>query len=421
MASAGTNRAVKIILTLALAASAAGFATSSQFYTEALVDAFFGFALSSIVILHLRVRPRWADALLVLGCTALFAALDFGILRYSPKIMAWFSFLGVSSLLILGIRAVWAEKDDRKFLLYAWVPAVLFISSEWFASTMLEWTARAHPKTLDLYLLSFDASLHIHWSFLAGQWFSRWPWLRFGSLIFYVGLAIPITLVYAGKLMRVGERALPAMVAFLITGPVGILFYNLFPAGGPRNLFQQNFPYHPLPIEQAARLFLEPVAILGPRNAMPSLHMAWTLLAWWYSRGLSWWERAIAFAFVAFTVLATMGTGEHWFVDLVVAYPFSLLIMALSSYSLSWKDSRRLSAFLFGLGGTLAWLAALRYGAHFFWTSPIVPWTLSLATAALASIRQDRLQQAVASVTTSAAFLPGSSHSHAHEVSSLSS
>ena len=105
----------------------------------------------------------------------------------------------------------------------------------------------------------------------------------------------------------------------------------------------------------------KPIAIAGPRNAMPSLHMAWTLLGWWYSRGLSWWERSIALAFAAFTVLAAMGTGEHYCVDLVVAFPFALMIQALCAYNLRWSDLRRLQARSLGLGATFAWLVALRY------------------------------------------------------------
>jgi hypothetical protein len=145
---------------------------------------------------------------------------------------------------------------------------------------------------------------------------------------------------------------------------------------------------------QASRLLLEPLAVAGPRNAIPSLHLAWALLAWWYSRGLSWFERLIAFLFLAFTAFATLGTGEHWFVDLIVAFPFALMIQGLCAYSLSWKDAKRLAAFFFGLLGTLAWLMMLRFGAKFFWTSPVVPWALAAATVVLSSIRQAALERA---------------------------
>ena len=124
---------------------------------------------------------------------------------------------------------------------------------------------------------------------------------------------------------------------------------------------------------------------------MPSLHLAWTLLAWWYSKGLSWIERLVAFAFLALTVVATLGTGEHWFVDLIVAFPFALMIQAICAYHLSWKDPERKTALFLGLGGTLGWMAALRYGTELFWTSLIVPWALSAATIALVLLRQAKL------------------------------
>jgi PAP2 superfamily len=395
--ASGKNHALKIVATFGLFLCAGGFAASPQMYKEAVISAFFSLALASVIVLHLRVRPSRQDALLILAGVAVFAVLDFGVFKYQRALMAWLSFAGMSSVLILGIRAVWAEGEDRKLFIYAWVPAVLFVASEWFASSFLDWTSAAHPKTLDLYLFSFDSSLHVQLSFLAARWFLAWPRLRLAGLLFYLGLPISIALVYAGQLVRKREKAFPAMLAFLFTGPVGILFYNLFPAVSPHALFGRNFPLHPLPVSQAVRLFLEPIPLEGPRNAIPSLHLAWTLLAWWYSRGLSWWERTIAMAFLAFTALATLGTGEHYFIDLIVAFPFALMMQALCEYSLSWKDARRLTAFFFGALGTLGWFVALRYAAKFFWTSPVIPWSLAGATVALAILRQHDFRRAAES------------------------
>ncbi|HKV05691.1 MAG TPA: phosphatase PAP2 family protein [Candidatus Acidoferrales bacterium] len=389
------NRILRAIITLLVIGCAAAFTFSASLYTEALVDAVFALALASVVILHLRVRPEWSDVFLVLAGTVSLATIDFRVLHYSAKIMAWFSFAGVSSFLIMAIRALWTDdRTRRNMLIYAWVPAALFVASDYFASTMLQWTAAAHPRTLDLYLLSFDYSLRVELVFIAGRMFALYSWLHITSLLVYVGLAIPISLVYAGRLIRFKEKSFPSMLAFLITGPVGILFYNLFPACGPRALFQQGFPFRPFPMDQAPRLLLEPMAIVGARNAIPSLHMAWVLLAWWYSRGLSWLERLIAFCFLAFTVFATLGTGEHWFVDLIVAFPFALMIQAACAYPISWRDSKRLAAFFFGLVVTLAWLITLRYGASLFWTSPVVPWALAAATVVLTSLRQAKLDHA---------------------------
>jgi hypothetical protein len=388
------NRATKYLLTLLLLALAAWLGTSAQFYREALVSAFFGIALASVIIIHLRVHPFWQDALLILSGTFLFATVDFRLLHFAPALMAWFSFAGLASLLIFGLRSVWAKDSDRKTLLLGFLPALLFVISEYFADDLLHWTSAIHTRVFDLYLFSFDASLHVQIPFLAGQAFALWPALRVAAFLFYIGLPIPIALIYAGRVLRAREKAIPSFMAFLATGPVGVLFYNVLPALGPVHIFGKAFPWQPLSTAQAARLFLEPIAVAGAPNAIPSLHMAWVLLVWWYSRGLSWWERAIAFAFLFFTVLATLGTGEHYFVDLVVAFPFAVLIEALCEFLLPLKNRVRILALLFGLFATLAWLLALRYTPGLFWSSAILPWTLCIATIAASLICERQLQRA---------------------------
>ena len=89
MNTRGGNFWIRIGLTLLLAACAAIFATRAEFYREALVGAFFSLALASVLILHLRVRPKWSDAFLVLLGAALCAIVDFKILGYAPRPMVW--------------------------------------------------------------------------------------------------------------------------------------------------------------------------------------------------------------------------------------------------------------------------------------------------------------------------------------------
>jgi len=130
------------------------------------------------------------------------------------------------------------------------------------------------------------------------------------------------------------------------------------------------------------------------RNCMPSLHMSWVLLAWWYSRGLSVWERGVAMAFVVFTIFATMGTGEHYFIDLVVAFPFVVFLQGLCALELKWNERARMTAVLYGLLLTLAWIAALRFALKVFWISPILPWACCIATVASALFAQKGLEAA---------------------------
>lgn len=95
--------------------------------------------------------------------------------------------------------------------------------------------------------------------------------------------------------------------------------------------------------------------------------------------------------FVCFTVAATLGTGEHYFVDLIVAFPFSLMIQALCSYSAPFRDSERRTCCFFGALVTLIWLALLSFSTHLFWVSPIIPWSMAVATVSSSVLLWDRL------------------------------
>ena len=386
--------AEKLLLTLGVAALAVGFGTSQHFYKSAMLSIFFGFTLASIVLIHLRVRPSWMDGALVLAGGAFFTLIDFGVLHFRPSVAGVASFLGITSLTILGLRVIWSEGDEQKRMLYVFVPSLLFVCSDWASVLFLTWTERAHPNVLDLYLVSFDASLGVQIPFVIGRLFERMTWLKSVSMDFYIGLPLVIALVYSGQLLRDRKKAISAMTAFLITGPIGVLFYNLFPALGPVHIFLERFPQQPFTTAEAAKLFLEPIAIPGLRNALPSLHMAWVLLAWWYSRKLSVWERGIALAFVFFTGLATVGSGEHYFIDLVVAFPFAVFLLGLTEFSLRRNDRARLGAVVFGLVATLGWIAALRFSVHTFWVSPALPWVCCIATIAVAIYIQGRSEGA---------------------------
>ncbi len=385
---------VKIVATLTLLGLAVWLGTSEHFYKSALLSLFFGVTLASVVLIHFRVRASWIDALGVVAGAAAFTAIDFGLLHFRPSLAGIASFLGISSLSIVGLRAIWSRDKEQEQMALAFVPALLFVTSDWGSTVLLGWTEKANPKVLDLYLFSFDSSLRVQIAFLMGQAYALGPWFKAAGTFFYIGLPMVIALVYAGQLLRDRTKAVSAMIAFLITGPVGVVFYNLLPAVGPIHIFLGQFPWKPIPADQAMRLLVEPIPVAGLRNCMPSLHMTWVVLAWWYSRGLSVWERGIAMAFVVFTIFATMGTGEHYSIDLVVAFPFAVFLQGLCALGLRWNDRTRVTAVVYGLLLTLGWIGALRFAIKVFWISPILPWTCCILTVASAIFVQRRLEAA---------------------------
>jgi hypothetical protein len=386
--------AFKFGATALLFAAIVALATSRDFYTGSMVSAYLSLALASALIVLVMIRRSWLDLLWVLTGGLFLALLDFRGMNFHPMFMAGFSFAGLSALAVLGTHTIWAQGEDRKLLLYGFLPSVLFVGSEFMATTLLDITERLHPKTFDLFLYSFDSSLRVQFSFLMGQLFWTWPWLRFACLVIYIALPLPLALVYAAHLRGKKENALAVMLAFLVTGPVGVLFYNMLPACGPAHVFGAAFPWHPATVAQAMHMNVAPVLLKGARNAIPSLHMTWVLLVWWNSRGLPRWVRTIALLFLILTAMATLGTGEHYFIDLVVAFPFSLMVQALCSYALPFRSGERRNAFLFGTFVTLIWLALLSFSTSIFWSSPIVPWAMVIATVAASVYLWNRLMNA---------------------------
>lgn len=385
---------LKIAASLSLLGLAVWLGTSAHFYKTALLSLFFGVTLASVVLIHFRVRPSWQDALCVLAGAITFIVINFGFRHFVPSLAGITSYLGISSLTILGLRATWSRGAEQRTMALAFIPALLFVTSDWGSTVLLSLTEKAHPKVFDLYLFSFDSSLKVQIAFLTGQAYDLWPLFNWAGTAVYIGLPVVIALVYAGQLLRDRTSAISAMVAFLITGPVGVIFYNLLPAVGPIHVFLGRFPWKPIPAGEATRLLVEPIPLAGLRNCMPSLHMGWVLLAWWYSRGLSIWERGLAMIFVVFTAFATMGTGEHYSIDLVVAFPFAVFLQGLCAPCLRWNDRARLTAVLYGLLLTLGWIAALRFGLKFFWISPVLPWACCIVTIASAILARRRLAEA---------------------------
>jgi PAP2 superfamily len=351
-----------------------------SFFADTISSPFLSIALLSVTLILLRTRVSSREIIASLALFLAFCAYDLEALGYPARWPVWASFLGIAGLGVLCLRFIWSDGAEHRLAAWTLGPAFFFVASEWMASYFLEWTGRARPTVLDLYLYSFDASLHAQFPFALGRVFVRFPAFAYISLLVYLGLPVAIGLTYAGCLMRDREKAISAFAAFILTGPLGVVFYNIFPALGPVHLFRGDFPWHPLTYKQASHLFLEPVALAGPRNAMPSLHAAWIFLVFWYARYLSRLEKTVAGIFVFFTLCATLGTGEHYFVDLIVAVPFTLLVLALAEFLSGHLRTALVWPGVTGLGMTLAWFLVLRSYPEIFWGSPLVPWGACLAS-----------------------------------------
>jgi hypothetical protein len=384
-------RVLRVVLTVLLLGGLLWFAQNPYFLHLAKTEYTLFTTLLSVTVILVSLRHSLRDLGLLGLATVLFLAVASRPDHFHFGMPLLLSAQGLASIALLGITGFWT-RESQAALLWGFGVSVTLVGSGWVLPILLTWVAKANPKSFDLYLLSFDASLRFQPSFLLGQAFARWP--LFGKLAtaFYMGIICLCTLVFADHLKRSAKRAAAVFAPFLFSGPIGILYYNLFPARGPLYLFSgDNFPHHPLPLDIIRHFPLEPVPVFGFPNAMPSLHMTWALLAFWYSRGGSRWVRAVSWAFLVFTVIATLGTGEHYFVDLVVAAPFSLMIVALFAFHIPWSNPWRIRSIIFGATVPVVWMTLLRFQPGYFWVTPLTPWALIIATLGATHFFEQRL------------------------------
>jgi hypothetical protein len=371
----------------------AAVALNRNFCNQCATDLFFSITLASTSIVFLYVRPL-AEAVHILVAAALLTLLQCTALRVPLRIAPALALLGVSSLAFLAWQRIWsAKEEDRERLHYAFLPPMLFVLLGYVGSTPLAITGRLHPKTLDMFLFNFDASLGVQPSFKAGQFVLRSRWLTRIALLFYLALPIPVMLVYAQQLVRRRSAAMTVFLGFFMAGPVAVVFYNLFPACGPIYLFGSRFPFAPPSALQFKEMLVQPTLVSGARNAFPSLHLAWVVLALWYAEGLSHRTKLFLVLFLAGTLLAILGLGEHYFIDLIAAFPFALMIHAGCALNIPWTDRHRLIPLLSGTLLLLGWIGLLRFGLRIVWASPLVPWTLIGCTIVLCLTLERKLQK----------------------------
>jgi hypothetical protein len=222
----------RILLTAAFCSGAIFLVTNVYFAGTAMPFVFFTLTLASVILVLFRVGRSWLDLLFMGVTAALLGVISVWHFHYQPNWESCVSFLGLASLVILGLRAVWSEGEGQKILALAFAPSFLFAAFMVFAGAVLERTQIWHPKVLDLYLFSFDASLHVQLAFLLGQTYSWSPWFKAIGMALYIGLPIPLAVVYSGQLMRDREKAYPSMAS---------CFTTCFRHWAPRTFFYRVF------------------------------------------------------------------------------------------------------------------------------------------------------------------------------------
>ncbi len=345
------------------------------------------FAIAGALVFFLRGAPSRWEIYAWLLISVIFvkvihlSQIPFWVLR----VASGFAVLGIGALLLLGLRAIWSERGARENAVALLVPALVLIIFIFVSGNVLRVSGSLNPQTEDAWLYALDGSLGFQPGFFVGKLMYNSIVLTRITMLTYLSLPFAMAVVCAWKI-RIGARQISwNMLAVLsLAGVAGWLLYNVVPATGPIYAFGPDFPWHPLPYNDLFGFALHKMSIATniPRNAMPSLHVGWALLLWWNSRDFPRLLRAALALYVLLTVVATLVSGQHYLVDLVVSLPFALAVQSAASDPVS-KKPERITALVSGAVLTAAWLLLVHYGVHLVLRSPIIPWGLMLTTSTL--------------------------------------
>jgi len=188
---------------------------------------------------------------------------------------------------------------------------------------------QSFAPTMDWYLYRADQYLGMDGLTLA-RWVFSTPVVKAVLLVAYESLAVAFAIVWSA------ERSPVMLRAVLLAAVAGFLCYRIAPATGPLYAFR-GFPW--IPPHTSGQVLVD---VRIPRNCLPSLHFAWALLLLWNCRGRA--LQAFSSAFLFLTALATVGLGEHYFVDLLASVPFCGAVQAIASskyFSILWPSRDR--------------------------------------------------------------------------------
>lgn len=213
------------------------------------------------------------------------------------------------------------------------------------------------PK-YDLYLYAVDGTLGFSASFELGRALGRSTIFFWPLACVYDAMFVSMLLIYELHVIRKGEpKRVLAALALNLCG--GFLLYFLLPACGPAYAFPSLFPQHAPSFDYRLHL----LNLTAPPNAIPSLHTSTALLLLWFCRKH---PRAGAFAILNLicTLLATLASGEHYLIDLVVGVPFAACVF--------WASARAWKKAFVWLTVTMGWMGMLRWEPYLLTASPLL-------------------------------------------------
>jgi hypothetical protein len=351
--------------------------------TQLVTDMLFAIGFGCPIVLFASALPDRRDVVQSIAAGAL-CSLALFVASDEPGVPAAVIGFGLGCLAVQAHQSYRGDDASRLYARLFLLPSIMALIYTLQAAVFLNFLAYQLPLTHDAEVYALDGGFGFQPSFAFGQLFAAVPPLTWICFAIYTAPPPILVYVYALQVRAARPPRRDAITALLVLGLSGYAFYFLYPLCGPLFAFDDAFPNRPplVDAETVGLIAVAPVhaAHMAWRNAMPSLHLGSVLLALWLSRPLGRWPTRVSWVFVVGTALATLGLGEHYAVDLIVALPFTLAAHAVTlggPVSPERRDAAVASATLVGVWYAVLLTAPARVGQM-----PVLLWTLSLLTVA---------------------------------------
>lgn len=326
--------------------------TDSPAYTFNHLGIFLGVSGTMLWIGKISpVSNRTASVLLVIGLFSLFYVLRFDPIDVNPSsylgMVLWpigvasFVYAALPYLRKLSGKAS-CQMDNNQYPALYFYLTLLFLFMGSSTGDALNLVSIILPITIDFDVYRIDLAYYgvAQWFYVNFQNFS--PLLQTVVYVAYDLLSLILFISVALVMRENRTEQLHAFRTLVVPFFLAFALYCFMPVAGPVYVFGYDYPWKDMSWilqETAGQMHaVHPT----PRNGMPSMHFSGAMLVALVMMCLN---KKIFFyfscLFVALTAVATLGLGEHYFVDLVAAAPFCLALGTALLNPPGWNFQKR--------------------------------------------------------------------------------
>ena len=182
--------------------------------------------------------------------------------------------------------------------------------------TLLAWWLYVFCGTLlQLYLVHHNSPTHDSELLAVDSWLgfptlAVWHWASSKLIVRETMRFIYLMLCPMMAVAWIVEQRSVLRTSLILGGMLAFIGYGLLPAVGP-TVWTTGIPYS-----------------VAPRNCLPSMHLTWAALLALNCRKP--WLRWTFYVFAVLTACATIACGEHYLLDLLAAFPYTLFVLYAS-------------------------------------------------------------------------------------------